>query len=71
MNSNKLKAVLKENGDRQADLAAYLHMELSTLNQKINGNGTDFRQTEMLAIKRKYNLSADDMDAIFFDVVGS
>lgn len=71
MNSNKLKAVLKENGDRQVDLAKHLHIELGTLNQRINGVGPGFRQSEMLAIKRRYRLTADEMDAIFFDEGGS
>lgn len=66
MNSALLKARMVQNGDTQTELAAFLGMSLSTLNAKINGNGTDFRQNEITAIKDRYSLTADEVDAIFF-----
>lgn len=66
MNSNLLKAVIKKNGETQADLAAALGLSLSNLNEKINGKNASFRQSEIIAIKERYKLSAKDVDEIFF-----
>lgn len=66
MNSALLKSHMVKNGDTQTALAEALGISLSNLNAKINGNGTDFRQSEIDAIKRRYHLTADDVDAIFF-----
>ena len=66
MNKRELKAVMVRNGDTGTSLAEYLGMARSTFSQKINENGTVFTQKEMSAIKHRYNLSADEMDMIFF-----
>jgi hypothetical protein len=34
---------------------------------KINENGTEFKQGEIAKIAEKYNLTPDDVVAIFFD----
>ena len=67
MNKRELKAVMVRNGDTGTSLAEYLGMARSTFSQKINENGSVFTQKEMAAIKRRYSLSADDMDLIFFE----
>lgn len=66
MNSALLKSVIVKNNDTQAILAAFLGISLSNLNEKINGKNASFRQTEISAIKERYSLSAQDVDAIFF-----
>lgn len=66
MNKRELKAVMVRNGDTGTSLAKWLGMARSTFSQKINENGTAFTQKEMSAIKHRYNLSADEMDMIFF-----
>lgn len=66
MNKRELKAVMVRNGDTGSSLAAWLGMARSTFSQKLNENGSVFTQREMSAIKRRYNLSADEMDMIFF-----
>lgn len=66
MNKRELKAVMVRNGDTGTSLAEYLGMARSTFSQKLNENGSVFTQREMSAIKRRYNLSADEMDMIFF-----
>lgn len=66
MNSALLKSFMVKNGDNQTALAEYLGISLSNLNAKINGNGTDFRQNEIAAIRSRYHLTADEVDAIFF-----
>lgn len=67
MNTNRLKAKIVENGDTQTNLAVALGISLSNLNDKINGKA-DFRQNEIAAIKGRYHLTADDVDAIFFNL---
>ncbi len=65
MNSNLLKAKMAEYGDTQAQLAAYIGISASNLNDKINGK-VSFRQSDIAAIRKRYNLSAEDVDLIFF-----
>lgn len=67
MNKARLKGVIVAHGDTQTDLAKALGLSLSALSLRINGHGSGFRQTEMDAIKKRYNLTAEDMDGIFFD----
>lgn len=65
MNKNKLRAKMVEHGDTQADLAKALFISVSNLSLRINGR-VDFRQSEIDLIKKRYNLSAEDLDLIFF-----
>ena len=65
MIKRELKAVMALFGDRQEDLAAYLHITCGTLSSKINGN-TPFTQPEIEKIALRYELTADDIQRIFF-----
>lgn len=65
MNPNKLKAKMKAHGDTQESLADALGISRTRLTAKINGV-SDFRQLEMLFIKKRYDLTADEVDDIFF-----
>ena len=54
-------------GDTQPILAEALGMSLSRLNAKINEtDGAEFTQSEITAIKIRYHLTAEEVDAIFF-----
>lgn len=66
MNQNKLLALLKLHGDTQKMLADAIGITGSTLNYKLHEKGTSFTQPEILVIKKRYNLSAKDIDEIFF-----
>lgn len=66
MNTGLLKSVMVKNGDTQAKLAEFLGLSLSGLNAKIHGKNASFRQNEIMAIKKRYGLSADEIDEIFF-----
>ena len=66
MNSALLKSYMVKFKDTQQDLADFLDISLSNLNAKINGNGSDFRQNEIRAIKERYALTAAEVDEIFF-----
>ena len=65
MNTKMLKATMVAHGDTQAQLADAIGISASNFNDKINGK-VSFRQSDIAAIKERYNLSADDVDRIFF-----
>ena len=66
MDSALLKSYIVRNHDTQLRLAQALGISLSNLNAKINGKTASFRQAEILLIKDRYHLSAEEVDAIFF-----
>lgn len=68
MNPNLMKGIIRANGDTQADLAAALGLSLSRFNAKINETrGAEFTQTEIAAIKGRYNLTPKQVSDIFFN----
>lgn len=67
MNKQLLKAHIVKNCDTQSELAKALGITLSRLSERINGRGTEFRQSEILLIKNRYNLTDEDVAAIFFN----
>lgn len=67
MNVNLLKGKIKENGDTQDILANAIGISPSNLSDKINGKSS-FRQDEIAKIKERYNLSAVEVDLIFFNL---
>ena len=68
MNKLRLESVMKLNGDTGTSLALFLGIARSTFSAKLNEtNGAEFSQKEILAIKEKYNLTADEVVSIFFD----
>ncbi len=67
MNKNLFKSVLTANGDNYSVLADYLGITVSTLSKKVNErHKAGFNQPEIMMIKNRYSLSADDIDTIFF-----
>lgn len=67
MNKNRLKSVMVLYGDNNRKLAEYLDISESRFSAKINEtNGAEFDKSEIFKMKQKYNLSAVDIDAIFF-----
>lgn len=67
MNGAMLKSVMVLNGDTIRDLAEYLDITPQSVSDKINERRTEFKQGEIAMIKERYNLSADQIDAIFFN----
>lgn len=65
MNSNEMKAVMKREGDTQKELAEALGLPVSGVNARINGS-VDFRASEIGIVKRRYKLSSEETEAIFF-----
>jgi predicted transcriptional regulator len=67
MNKAKLKSVMTLHGDTNKDIAELLGISEQSVSCKINENGTEFKQGEIAKIAEKYNLTPDDVVAIFFD----
>ena len=53
-------------GDTNAKLAEYLGITEQSISNKINENGTEFKQGEIAKIKARYDLDSDMVDRIFF-----
>ena len=66
MNKTKLRSVMVFHGDTNKDLAEYLGISEQSVSNKINENGTEFKQGEIALIRTKYNLSAEQVEDIFF-----
>jgi hypothetical protein len=66
MNSKLFKAMMVMHGDTNASIAAFLGITEQSVCNKINENGTEFKQGEIGKMKTKWNLTADQIDAIFF-----
>lgn len=66
MDKNLLRSIMVRFGDTNASLAAYLGITEQSVSNKINENGTEFKQGEISSIKNRYNLTAEMVDRIFF-----
>lgn len=66
MNTKLLRSVMVLNGDTNATLADFLGITEQSVSNKINENGTEFKQGEIAKIKARYNLDSDMVDRIFF-----
>lgn len=67
MNGLKLRSIMVMHGDTNKDLAELLGISEQSVSNKINERGTEFRQGEIAKIKEKYNLTAEQVEDIFFD----
>lgn len=66
MNGALLKSIMVLNGDTIRDLADFLGKSPQSISDKINERGTEFKQGEIAAIKERYNLTANQVEDIFF-----
>ncbi len=66
MNAKLLRRGMVLNGDTNATLAEFLGITEQSVSNKINENGTEFKQGEIAKIKARYNLDSDMVDRIFF-----
>ncbi len=68
MNKNILEAVMKLNNDNGQTLARHLGIARTTFSNKLNETrGAEFTQGEIKRIKDRYNLTAEEIDEIFFN----
>lgn len=66
MNATLFRSVMVLNHDTNKTLADFLGVSEQTVCNKINENGTEFKQGEIAKIKKRYNLTADQISNIFF-----
>jgi DNA-binding Xre family transcriptional regulator len=66
MKKELLRSIMVLHGDTNKDLADYLGITEQSVSNKINENGTEFKQGEIKRIRIRYNLSSDQIDDIFF-----
>jgi hypothetical protein len=66
MNGKLLRSIMVLHGDTNATLAEFLGISEQSVSNKINENGTEFKQGEITKIKARYNLDCDMVDQIFF-----
>lgn len=66
MNKKLFRSIMVLHDDTNASLAKFLGITEQSLSNKINENGTEFKQGEIAKIKIRYNLDADMIDRIFF-----
>jgi DNA-binding transcriptional regulator YiaG len=66
MNKDLLRSFMVLNGDTNRDLAEFLDISEQSVSNKINENGTEFKQGEIAAIRQRYNLTAEQVTNIFF-----
>lgn len=68
MNKAKLRAQMVEHGDTSEKLAEFLSISVGTLSKKMNEkSAAGFTQPEIILIKERYSLSAEQINSIFFD----
>ena len=68
MNSKLLRSVMVMFGDTNESLAEFLGISAQSVCNKINENGTEFKQGEIAKIKARYNLDGEMVDRIFFAI---
>lgn len=66
MNKDLLRSIMVLHGDTNKDLADYLGISEQSVSNKINENETEFKLSEIKKIRKRYNLSKDQVDLIFF-----
>lgn len=66
MKKELLRSIMVLHGDTNKDLADYLGISEQSVSNKINENGTEFKQGEIRLIRTRYNLTSDQVDRIFF-----
>ena len=66
VNKAILRSIMTLHGDTNKDLAELLNISEQSVSCKINENGTEFKQGEIKKIADNYNLSPEEVNAIFF-----
>ena len=67
MNKALLRSIMVLHDDTNQSLAEYLGISAQSVNDKINENNTEFKQSEIAAIKKRYSLSDEQVSNIFFN----
>ena len=66
MNKTLLRSIMVLFGDTNRTLADYLGISEKSVNDKINERGTEFKKSEIAAIKKRSSLTDEQVILIFF-----
>ena len=66
MNKDLLRSIMVLHGDTNRDLAEALKITEQSVSSKMNENGTEFKQGEIRKIIKRYDLTPEQTDQIFF-----
>lgn len=67
MNPKLFRSFMVLNNDTNGTLAEFLDISKTSISNKINEKDTEFKQGEIAMIKTRWNLSAEQVEAIFFN----
>ena len=67
MKTSLLLSIVKMHGDTQEDLAVAIGISRTRLSAKLHErNGASFTQPEIAAIKKRYSMSDETLNEVFF-----
>lgn len=66
MNKELLRSIMILHGENNNDLANLLGISMQSVSKKMNERDTEFKQGEIAKIREHYNLTAEQVTAIFF-----
>ena len=67
MNKKLFRSIMVLHGDTDKTLADYLGISKKSVNDKINEKGAEFKQGEIAAIMKRYDLTDTQVTSIFFN----
>lgn len=67
MNAKLFRSLMVLHDDTNKSLADYLGISEKSVNDKINERGTEFKQSEISAIIKRYSLTEEQVLNIFFN----
>jgi predicted DNA binding protein len=67
MNDKLLRSIMLLHDDTNKTLAEYLGISEKSVSDKIKERGTEFKQSEIAAIMKRYALTDEQTRAIFFN----
>ena len=67
MNVKLFRSIMVLHNDTNKTLADFLKVSEQTVCNKINENGTQFKQNEIAMLVKRYNLTAEQISDIFFN----
>ena len=67
MNKALFRSIMVLHNDTNKTLAEALGISERSVSDKINENGTEFKQSEIATIKKRYSLSDEQTSDIFFN----
>jgi hypothetical protein len=67
VNAQLFKSIMVLNNDTNKTLAEYLDISEQSVCNKINESGTEFKQSEIALITKRYSLTPEQIKDVFFN----